>query len=200
MKFSSLSAVDLADNKNSGIENPANPANPANPIDLEGNTVANRLLISANDLLITPQDSPPTATISSGLATISNGLANQELPIADENQLDTKILAELAALAATAKPENADGSNNQIDSIKHDTLTTYHSQALAILSHLHAEHQQRLIDGGHSPKSALVQTNDWRKALRQARLDPDIALDLAEAGRVGVRGDGMFMVPLEVQS
>lgn len=72
--------------------------------------------------------------------------------------------------------------------------------ALAILQKLHTEHRQRLIDGGHSPRSAMVHRHDYWKALRQAGIPPDeVAFDLAEAGQVRVLADGLYWIPVEAQ-
>lgn len=69
-----------------------------------------------------------------------------------------------------------------------------HAQALAILQRLYAEHEQRLIAGGHDGKGALVHGMTWTQALKKARIPPDVRFDLLDAGKVSLQGPYWYLV------
>jgi hypothetical protein len=200
MKFSHLTSADLATTEKLEIKNAAIPAIPAIHIDSKGNSLAIPLLFSAIPLLFDGSGPTVTTKNSSKIAANSSRIANQKLLENKLKQSDTEKIAGIAKIAASESCENAKERPEYIDGIKHDTQETHkEAQALGILHRLYAEHQQRLIDGGHDGKGALVKRTDYWRALRKAHIPPETAYDLLDAGRVRVQSDGLYWIPMEAK-
>lgn len=69
-------------------------------------------------------------------------------------------------------------------------------QALDILRELYHEHQQRLMDGGHDGKGALVHRDDYWRALRKAKVSTDIVFDLLDEGQLLMQAEGLYWKPM----